>query len=394
MLSTDPAQILEMAHRETERMADLLQQLVELESPSLSPSTHGAVLDVLDDRLHKIGYSVRRLRGEATGGHLMAVPSQRRRHHPYQLLLGHADTVWPLGTLGSEMTMERSDERLRGPGAYDMKAGLVQIVFALELLAHCIDEPAVTPVVFVNTDEEVGSRESGRHIVRLARNADRVMVFEPSLGPSGRIKTARKGIGRFTVTVIGQAAHAGLDPDKGASAILELSHVIQALFALNDPEQGVTVNVGTIDGGLLPNVVAPESKAVVDVRVPTQAAAEVVKTAIFGLEAVTPGTRLEIEGGIGRPPMEATPGNRMLWNLAKTEAAALGLVVDEATAGGGSDANTTSLFAPTIDGMGAVGDGAHAAHEFVVLARMPERTALAVRLLGASPLSLQPEEVT
>ena len=188
------------------------------------------------------------------------------------------------------------------------------------------------------------------------------------------------------MTVAGQAAHAGLDPDRGASAILELSHVIQALFALNDPKRGITVNVGTIDGGLLPNVVAPESKAVVDVRVPTHADAADVEAAILAIEPVTPGTALDIHGGFGRPPMEATPGNRMLWNLAKTEAAALGIELDEASAGGGSDANTTSRYAPTIDGMGAVGDGAHAAHEYVELAHMPERTALAVRLLGASPL--------
>lgn len=393
MLRTEAAVVLDMAKAEATRMADLLEVLVALESPSLTPESHAAVLDVLSDRLERIGYRVRRLAGHTSGGHLFAVPESRPRHRPHQLLLGHADTVWPVGTLDGAMQLDRDADRFRGPGAYDMKAGLVQIVFALDLLRRLTKSPVVTPVVFVNTDEEIGSRESGRHIARLAHRADRVMVFEPSLGPRGLIKTARKGIGRFTVTVHGQAAHAGLDPDRGASAILELSHVIQALFALNDPGRGVTVNVGTIDGGLLPNVVAPESKAVVDVRVPTQAAADDVERAITSLAPATPGTRLEIEGGIGRPPMEPTPGNRMLWNLAKTEAAALGLDIDEATAGGGSDANTTSLYAPTIDGMGAVGDGAHAAHEYVALAHMPERTALAVRLLGASALGAdRPED--
>ena len=193
-------------------------------------------------------------------------------------------------------------------------------------------------------------------------------------------------MGRFTIRVIGKAAHAGLDPGKGASAILELSLVIQKLFALNDVENGITVNVGTIDGGMSPNVVAPVSQATVDVRVPTRADAERIERVIHALQAETPGTTLEVEGSVGRPPMERTPGNQRLWLLARRGAEELGIQIDQASAGGGSDGNTTSQYAPTLDGLGAVGAGAHAVNEHLVLERMVERSALLARLLSFPPL--------
>jgi glutamate carboxypeptidase len=212
---------------------------------------------------------------------------------------------------------------------------------------------------------------------------NRVFVLEPSLGPDGRLKTARKGVGRFTVKVKGRAAHAGLDPEKGASAILELAHVVQALFALNDAERGVTVNVGTIEGGLRPNVVAPESTAVIDVRVRTQADAERIEQAIHGLEPSVPGVELEIDGRIGRPALEPTPRNRQLWHLAKGLADELEMDLGEGLAGGGSDGNTTSQVTATLVGLGPVGDGAHASHEFLYLDETLERTALLALLLLA-----------
>mgnify|MGYP001826649728 FL=1 len=215
---------------------------------------------------------------------------------------------------------------------------------------------------------------------------ERVFVLEPSLGPAGQLKTARTGIGRYTISVSGEAAHAGLDPGAGASAILELSHVIQELFALNDLDRGVTVNVGTIDGGLRPNVVAPESQAVVDVRVPTAQDAERIDAAIRGLEPATPGTTIRVEGLFGRPAMEHTPANRRLWGLACKLGKELGLELDEATAGGGSDGNFTSLYTATLDGMGAVGAGAHARHEHLQLTPTIERAALLALLLAAPPL--------
>lgn len=205
------------------------------------------------------------------------------------------------------------------------------------------------------------------------------------MGEAGDIKTERKGIGRFTFTVHGKAAHAGLDPESGASAILELSHVIQKLFALNDADKGITINVGTVDGGIQPNVIAPHSSAVVDVRVPTVADGERIEKLIHGIEPEVPGVRLRVEGGIGRPSMEATPRNQALWRRAKKIGAQLGLDLNQGRAGGGSDGNTTSQFTATLDGLGPVGHGAHAKHEFLYVDRTLERAALLAMLILSAP---------
>ncbi len=365
-------------------MVALLEQLARIESPSVEPDTHNAVLTLLERALAASGMRSRRVSDRGGGRHLLARPRDRAEPRPYQLLLGHIDTVWPVGTLGG-MPLRQDGEHMHGPGVYDMKAGLVQIVFALEAI-HSLDlAMAVTPVAFVNSDEEIGSRGSRRYIERLARRADRAFVLEPSLGPEGRLKTSRKGVGRYTIRVRGRAAHAGLDPHAGASAILELSHQIQRLFSLNDVEAGVSVNVGTIDGGLRPNVVAPESRAVVDVRVPDHASAQRVHAAIHGLKPVTPGVELEIEGAIGRPPMEFSTAGLALWAIARDAADELGIDLDHGAAGGGSDGNITAQYTATLDGLGAVGDGAHAHHEFVRLDKLAERTALLALLVLAPP---------
>jgi len=360
-------------------MIDTVMQLVRAESPSTVPQSQDPVLSMLGERLGRMCYKVWMLKGRNCGGHLYARP-RGRTHRPVQLLLGHCDTVWPLGTL-KEMPLTLSEGMLKGPGSYDMKAGLVQMLEALEVLQAFDLKPTLIPVVFINSDEEIGSRDSTRHIRRLARLAERVMVMEPSLGLEGKLKTARKGVGRFTVTVKGKAAHAGLNPESGASAILELSYVIQKLFALNDPQAGISVNVGTIDGGLGSNVVAPESRASVDVRVVTLEDACRIEQSILALTPVTPGVRLEIEGRIGRSPMERTPANDTLWRAAREIGQRIGLNLDHGLAGGASDGNTTSLYTATLDGMGAVVDGAHARHEFVFCEKMPERSALLALLL-------------
>ena len=368
-------------------MRALLERMVRAESPSRDPSSQAPMFALLREALAERRYRCRLLRGTQSGGMLLSMPRARRRGAPHQLVLGHADTVWPLGTLAT-MPIKSEGGIFWGPGAYDMKAGLVQGLFALEALdAAGAGTLPVTPVFLVNSDEEVGSHDSTRAIKRFARCADRCFVLEPSLGPEGCLKTARKGVGRFAIRVHGKAAHAGLDPGEGASAILELSLVVQKLFALNDPEKGITVNVGTIDGGLSPNVIAPESSAVVDVRVPTREDAAGVEASIRAIRAETPGTRVEVEGSIGRPPMERTPRNQKLWRLAKRAANELGISVEQAAAGGGSDGNTTSQLAPTLDGLGAVGAGAHARNEHVVLDRMVERAALLARLLSFPKLT-------
>lgn len=367
-------------HRQV--LVGFLERLALAESPSTEPGAQDEVLDILSEALIEIGYAVWRLPGRWSGGHIYARPEGRRA--PAQLLLGHCDTVWPLGTL-DEIPVEVRDDVVKGAGVYDMKGGLAQMVFALRAMRDLDLRLAVTPIVFVNSDEEIGSKESTRHIRRLARAVERVFVMEPSLGPSGKLKTARKGVGRYEIRVTGEAAHAGLDPEEGASAILELSYLIQALFALNDPARGTTVNVGTIDGGLGPNVIAPESSATVDVRVPTQEDALLMEETILGLKPVTPGVTLRVEGGMGRPPMERTSRNRRLWETARGLGKELGLDLTEGMAGGGSDGSTTSLYTATLDGLGAVGDGAHSTDEFVYIDRMVERCALLALLLMEPP---------
>ena len=380
----DPVRVLHEVRWRRDQFVSLLETLCRAESPSLDPVAQQAVHTVLAANLEALGYVVRGLPGPRSGVHLYARPRRRRRGAPMQLLMGHYDTVWPAGTLAT-MPFAIEGDRARGPGVYDMKGGLAQVVVALATLRGLGLEPAVTPVVLVNADEEVGSRESGRHVRRLARIADRALVLEPSLGIEGRLKTARKGVARYTVTVKGRAAHAGLDPTAGASAILELSHVIQALFALNDPAQGVTVNVGTIDGGLRPNVVAPESRAVVDVRTRSSADAERVDAAIRALGPVTAGTALRVEGGVGRPPLEPTPRNSALFETARALGSRVDLALEGGLAGGGSDGSTASQYTATLDGLGPVGDGAHAAHEYLEIGPTLDRAALLALLLLAPP---------
>ena len=382
-----PAATEVLRHLQSQRndLLSLLQRMTTAESPSNVPSAQNEIREIIAAEFERLGYKVRRIPGRSSGGMLYARPANRHRNKAAQLLLGHYDTVWPLGTLDN-MPFEVDGDTVRGPGVYDMKGGVAQALLALDALRQFNVEPRVTPHVFLNSDEEIGSRESRRYIEMLAPCMDRVFVLEPSLGPAGLLKTARKAIGRFTVTVRGEAAHAGLDPGAGASAILELSHVIQTLFAMNDLERGVTVNVGTIDGGLRPNVVAPSSQAVIDVRVASQEDADRVETAILGLQPAISGTSLHIEGGFGRPAMERTPANRQLWHLACRLGGELGLQLDEALAGGGSDGNFTSQFTATLDGLGAVGDGAHASHEHLRLNHTLERTALLALLLMAPPM--------
>ncbi len=381
-MGAEAQQLLAHLHGQREAMLDLLERLTRAESPSLDRASQAPVAELLTHELEAVDFRVRRARGRRSGGQLYARPRARRRGVRAQLVLGHCDTVWPVGTL-AQMPFAVAGERVSGPGVFDMKGGLVQIVFALRALKETGLAPELTPVVYLNSDEEIGSRDSARHIRLLARRVARAFVLEPALGPEGRLKTARKAVGRFEIVVHGEAAHAGLDPGRGASAILELAYLIQALFALNDGARGISVNVGTVDGGIRPNVVAPRSTALVDVRVQHQADVSRIEAAIRGLAPRTPGVRLEITGGIGRPALEPTPSNRALWQLARQLGGELGLELEQGLAGGGSDGSTTSLFTATLDGLGPVGDGAHAPAEHLLLDRTIERTALLALLLLA-----------
>ncbi len=378
-------EVVEAVRARHAEAVEFLRRLVSVETPTLETQTQPAALRQIAEGLQAAGLRCRRHSGHASGGMLLASPPRQRRA-PLQLLLGHCDTVWPLGTLET-MPVLVEGSRMRGPGVYDMKCGVTQTVFALRVLRDLGQQPEVTPVVFINSDEEIGSHDSEKYICWLARAANRAFVMEPSLTPGGLLKTARKGVRQYRVKVTGRAAHAGLNPDEGISAILEMSRLVEALFALNDAERGVSVNVGIVAGGTRSNVIASECVADVDVRVPTLDDAARVDAAIRGLSPVHPEASVEAAQTEGRLPMEQTAGGKVLWDAARRHADSLGFELDHGRAGGGSDGNITNLYTPTLDGLGAVGDGAHATHEYVDLERMVERTALLVMLLLEPPLS-------
>lgn len=365
---------------EKENLITDLKELSLIESPSTDPASQKDAFKFLNQKFQRLNYYTLQVPGKTTGGYFYARPNERIKNYPVQIMVGHCDTVWPHGTL-DKMPVKVSNGQIRGPGVYDMKGGLLQMIYAIKAIKTLKLKTEVCPVVFINSDEEIGSFESTSMIRCLAKIADRAFVLEPSVGYDGKLKTTRKGVGKFTVKIHGKAAHAGLDPGKGASAIVELSHIIQKLFALNDPENGISVNVGMIDGGTRPNVIAPESNAVIDVRIPTVKDAEMITSEILSLKPENEDVELIIKGRIGRPPMESTEPNRVLWDRAKNAAERLAFEIEETAAGGGSDGNTTSQFTATLDGLGATGDGAHALHEFAFVDKLVERTALLTLLL-------------
>lgn len=354
-----------------------VETLVRLESPSHDKAA-----------VDRCGAMVAKLLADA-GGQVMTLPQESRGDHvraefaggPGQvMLLGHFDTVWDVGRIES-MPLREENGRLYGPGIYDMKASIAVAALALRARRDAVRQgPRV--VALFTTDEEVGSASSRARIEMEARACDAVLVLEPSL-PGGAAKTQRKGCGEFTLTVRGIAAHAGIDPRKGASAIHELAHQICALQALQDFDRGISINVGQIKGGTRGNVVAEEAHALIDVRVPTMADAERIGMAIRSLAPKHPGVTLEIDGAVERPPLERTEGVARLYDQARSVAASLGRDLGEGGTGGGSDGNfTAALGIPTLDGLGPEGDGAHAQHEHVVLADLPWRAAFLASLVA------------
>ena len=361
-------------------MLALLKDMVAIESPSNNKKALKKVIRFLRKELEQLGFYTLHVSGKNTGGYLYARPLIRKKNTPLQLLIGHCDTVWELHTI-KDMPVVQSNGKLSGPGVFDMKAGIIQILFSLRAIKALQLDLAVTPIILINTDEEIGSHESTPIIKRLSKLVHRAFVLEPPLGLEGRLKTARKGVGRFTITVKGKAAHAGLDPQKGVNAIVELSHQVQRLYAMNDFDKGITVNVGLIEGGYASNVIAAESKATIDVRVYNIEDGAYITDRIHQLKPILDNVELRIEGRIGRPPMTQTSRNKHLWENAEANGKLIGLNLEQATAGGGSDGNTTSLYTATLDGLGTPGDGAHATHEFIFSDKLIERTALLTLLM-------------
>jgi glutamate carboxypeptidase len=360
---------------------ETIEALAALESPSTDKGAVDRCGVELARRLRALGAEVETIAQRERGDHLRArVKGQGALAQSAPvLLLGHFDTVWPVGTL-EQMPVRRAGDTLHGPGTFDMKAGIALAITATSALA-ATGTPHPPIVMLWTTDEEIGSVSSRAMIEAQARESAAVLVLEPAL-PGGALKTARKGCGEFELLVHGIAAHAGLDPGKGASAIHELAAQIAVVERLQDLARGISVNVGRISGGSRANVVAAEARAVIDARAPSRAGAEGVESALRGLRATRPGTRLTISGGFDRPPMERSAAVAELFTRAADIAAALGVELREGSAGGGSDGNfTAALGVPTLDGLGAIGDGAHATHEHVHLPSLPWRAALVAGLI-------------
>jgi glutamate carboxypeptidase len=299
------------------------------------------------------------------------------------MALGHSDTVWPLGTLRS-MPFRRAQGRLWGPGVFDMKAGLAFFIFAMRALRER-DIPIARKVVLqVNSDEEIGSPSSRSLTERTASASNAVLVLEPSQGLEGNVKTSRKGVGDYTVTIQGRAAHAGLDFTNGASAIVEMAKQIERIAGFTRLNRGITVSPGVLHGGTRSNVIAAECTAKVDVRFPKTRDARYLERQFASLKPFDKRCTIHVTGGMNRPPLERSAGVRALYRKAKSLAAKIGVELGESAAGGGSDGNFTgALGVPTLDGLGAVGEGAHASNESILIHRMADRIALLSTLVAA-----------
>lgn len=370
--------VFEFCESQREWLLETIHALVRLESPSDDKGAVDRCGAELARRLAECGARVDRIPQRQRGDHIRAEFGTGVRKI---LILGHFDTVWEVGQLERMPLVER-DGRLHGPGVFDMKSGIAVAALGARALRERRLADGVRLVMLLTTDEEVGSGTSRAMIEAEARRSEAVLVLEPSL-PGGAAKTSRKGCGEFQLTVHGIPAHAGLDPGKGASAIVELAHQIAQIAGLQDLARGITTNVGVIAGGTRPNVVAAEARATIDVRVPSMADVAHVESALRSLRPHLAGTRLELTGRIDRPPLERTDGVVRLYELARAVAAELSHDLPEGGAGGGSDGNfTAALGVPTLDGLGPSGDGAHALHEHVVLSDLTWRAALVAGLVA------------
>ena len=363
-------------------MLEMIAQLVQVESPTEDRAAVNRCVALLEEWIRAAGGKSKRRR-QKTAGDLLIGRFGPARGAPV-MLLGHLDTVWPLGTL-KKMPFRVRGGRAWGPGVLDMKAGVVMAVTALRLLAEA--DLAKPVILLLNSDEETGSEFSRTLTESLARKCEAVFVLEPAQGLAGAYKTARKGVGNYRLQVQGIAAHSGVDFSQGHSAVLELGRQIERASAFTEPARGITVNAGVIGGGTRSNVVAAEAWAEFDVRIAKAVDGPRMDRRFRSLRAVDRRCTLEVTGGLNRPPMERTPGTVALFRRAATMAAGLGFQLQEAATGGGSDGNFTSaLGIPTLDGMGAVGEGAHAVKESILLDTLVPRTALLTAMIGGLSL--------
>lgn len=365
------------------QMLELLRELILLESPTTEKAPTDRCCGFLADQWMLRGGIIHVLKQKQRGNHLRVVwPATAKRPSGQFLVLGHYDTVYPTGTL-KEMPFRMAGGKAYGPGTFDMKAGIVQALFAFEALQK-FKIPVTKTIIFLWTsDEEIGSQSSRELIEAEAQRSDAVFVLEPSLGPRGLVKTSRKGVGQAELTVRGKASHAGLAPEKGVNAIHELSAQIARIERWNDLRRGVSINADIIEGGSRTNVIAGRAKATLDLRAWRVTDMQALESRLHALKPIHRGAKLEITGGFDRPPLERKH-SAALYGRAKVLAKQIGFSLGEAAAGGGSDGNfTAALGVSTLDGLGAVGDGAHSPEEHVLVKTMPQRAALLAALLAS-----------
>ena len=372
-------EFLEYAESHAEEILGTLRHMVEMESFTADKALTDALGGFIKERFEELGAQVRLVPQEEVGDHLVADVGEGDQQ---VLLLCHMDTVWPTGTI--QQRPFRVEAGLGyGPGILDMKAGIAIALHALETLrAHNL-APQQRVRILVNSDEEVGSTTSRQLIEEEARKSAQVYCLEPGAGKEGALKTGRKGVGMFQVKVTGRAAHAGNEPEKGISAVEEMAHQILRLHSLTDLARGTTVNVGVVQGGAVRNQIAAFAEAMVDLRVTTMQEGERVVNEILSSTPVLAGASVEIRGGLNRPPMERTETTALLLNSVRRFADPLGINLSEAQVGGGSDAQfAAAVGVPVLDGLGGVGEGPHADHEYVVVAELPRRVALLASILA------------
>ena len=366
----------------------MIEEFAACESPTDDPAAVNRFVELLATHLDGLGrvrtYPPASVGGGRFGKHLRCEFKLPGKSKSGQILaLGHSDTVWPLGTIRT-MPVKRARGRIWGPGVLDMKAGLALFIFGIEALRE-LDVPVKRSVLLqVNSDEETGSESSRALTEEAARRSDAVLVLEPAAGLDGRLKTARKGVGDYSITVRGRAAHAGLDFAEGVNAVVEMARQVERIASFTKLDRGITVSPGVIHGGTRSNVVPDECRSEIDVRIPRAADARYLERCFRSLKPFDKRCSIEVTGGVNRPPLERTAGVAKLFLLAQSLAAELGATLEESAVGGGSDGNfTAALGIPTLDGLGAVGEGAHAANESIMLNRVADRSALLAKLIAA-----------
>ncbi len=372
------------ARNREQALVRLLGQLVRCESSSYDkPGVDRCARMLAAEWARRVGKaSVKLLPQRARGDHLRIAWPGSGKGTGQILVVGHMDTVYEKGTL-ERMPFRVAGGRAFGPGIFDMKGGLVIALGAVDALRARGMAPRRRVVFLWTSDEEIGSRSSRRILEREARRSDAVLVLEPAAGRRGRLKTARKGVGDYLLRVTGKAAHAGLNPGAGVNAVHEMALQIARVMEFNDAQRGTTVNVDIVQGGTRANVVAEEARAVVDIRCARASDARKLAAKFRRLRPVLRGAKLEVTGGMDRPPMERTAGTVALFRQAQRLGRAMGIELGETMVGGGSDGNfTAALGVPTLDGLGAVGNGAHSPGEFIVVRSLPERAALLASLLA------------